>query len=775
MNVQQAVAQLLADPAHAANIVAVHCLPPQPARFAPFPAAVSLQLRAALARHGITQLYVHQAEAIEHVLRGRHVVVVTPTASGKTLCYNVPVLNAILGDSTARALYLFPTKALAQDQLAELLRLVETLEADIKTSTYDGDTPATARRAVRSAGHIVVTNPDMLHTGILPHHTRWVRLFENLRYVVIDELHHYRGVFGSHLANVIRRLRRLCAHYGSSPQFICCSATIANPGELASRLLDAPVEVINQNGAPSGEKHILFYNPPMINRQLGQRRSSLQAARDLAANFLMNNLQTIVFGRSRLAVELLLSYLREAMARQRRSPQLVQGYRGGYLPLERRNIERGLRDGSILGVVATNALELGIDIGGLQASVLCGYPGTVASAWQQMGRVGRRDEASVAVFVASSSPIDQYLVNHPDYFFGRSPVSGLVNPDNLVVLANHLKCAAFERPFEADESFGPSTAALLEFLEQEGVLHRSGQRWHWMDESYPAEAISLRSASVDNFVIVDQGPPARVIGEMDRPSVPTLLHEEAIYYHLGQQYQVERLDWEEKKAFVRPVAVDYYTDASLAVNLRVLEVADQRTDEQPRSYHGDVSVTWLATIFKKIKLHTHENIGWGKIHLPEESMHTSAYWLSLPDAATGGFSRDDLQTALSGLAHLLGALAPIYLMCDARDLGVVQEARSPFTGEPTVYVYERVPAGVGFSEKLFTMRRALLEAAVETARDCPCEHGCPSCVGPGPAAGAGAKQLTLWLLQRLTSEREVVGAAGASAQPARRTLSGRSG
>jgi DEAD/DEAH box helicase domain-containing protein len=556
-------------------------------------------------------------------------------------------------------------------------------------------------------------------------------------------------VFGSHLANVLRRLRRVCAHYGSNPVFICCSATIANPGELAAKLVEDEVVVVDENGAPSGEKHVLFYNPPVVNRQLGLRRSAMLASRDLASTFLANNLQTIVFGKSRLTVELLLSYVRQDLAQRKRSPELVQGYRGGYLPLERRAIERGLRSRELVGVVATNALELGIDIGGLQASVLCGYPGTIASAWQQMGRVGRRDEASVAVMVANSSPLDQFLVHHPDYFFGRTPESGLVNPDNLVIVANHLKCAAFERPFDPDESFGPATQPLLEFLEQEGVLHRSGRRWHWMDESYPAEAISLRSASVDNFVIIDQGPPAQVIGEMDRPSVPTLLHEEAIYLHLGQQYQVERLDWHEKKAYVRKVDVDYYTDANLAVSLRVLDVLEQRPDETPRSFRGEVSLTWLATIFKKIKLQTHENVGWGKIHLPEEAMHTTAYWLSLPSHASNGFTRDELQAALSGLAHLLEGLAPMYVMGDPRDLGVVHETRSPFTDEPTIYVYERVPAGVGFAEKLFTMRRALLEAAADAAERCACERGCPSCVGPVLEAHLNPKALSRRMLSRL--------------------------
>ncbi|MGE3911894.1 MAG: DEAD/DEAH box helicase [Chloroflexota bacterium] len=780
--------------------------PARPPTYAPLPDGLDGRLRAAYEQRGIGQLYTHQASAIRHTLNGRNVVVVTPTASGKTLCYNLPVLDAILKDPNARALYLFPTKALAQDQQSELHRLVESIGADIKTFTYDGDTPATARRAIRQAGHVVVTNPDMLHTGILPHHDKWVRLFENLKYVVVDELHHYRGVFGSHVANVLRRLRRICAFYGSNPQFICCSATIANADELgknlvgygsliddgafepsamlkerAEALVDLPLALVNESGAPSPEKFLLFYNPPVVNQQLGIRRSSTLVARNLATAFLSNQLQTIVFARSRLSVEVLLHYLKEAAKKRHLDADAIRGYRGGYLPRERRAIEAGIRDGSVRGVVATNALELGIDIGGLEAAVLTGYPGTVASTLQQMGRVGRRDKPSIAALVLSSSPLDQFIASHPDYFFGRTPESGLVNPANLVIRANHLRCAAFELPFEAGERYGgAATEELLRYFEDDGALHYNGasKKWYWASERFPAEAVSLRTAASDNFVIIDttQTGAPRVIGEMDRYAAPVYLHEEAIYIHGGQQHQVEKLDWEEKKAYVRQVSVDYYTDAELAVHLQVTDVFNQEVGAIPPSpnpspvrgrgeqaesvspahrergpgdeglpatpltfAHGEVSVTYQPTIFKKIKFDTHENVGWGKIHLPEEELQTTAFWVALPEDRTARLPKEEVEGGLVGLASLLGAIAPLYLMCDPHDVGVVPQVKSPFTGLPTIFIYERVPAGVGFAERLFAMRQELLDAAADLARRCLCESGCPSCVGPAGIVGAHGK------------------------------------
>ncbi|MFN0073010.1 MAG: DEAD/DEAH box helicase [Chloroflexota bacterium] len=751
VNVAQFVDRFLKTPASRACVTSVQHLSAQPAQWAEMPVGIDGRLVSALAQRGIQRLYSHQAEAISRARAGENVVTVTPTASGKTLCYNVPVLQSILADPSARALYLFPTKALAQDQLRELYGLVETLNVDIKAYTYDGDTPADARRAVRAAGHVVVTNPDMLHTGILPHHTRWVRLFENLRFVVIDELHHYRGVFGSHIANVLRRLQRICEFYGSSPQFICSSATIANPDELATRLTGLPFSLVDKSGAPTSEKYILFYNPPVVNQQLGIRAGTSQTSLGIAGELLGNDIQTIVFARSRLGVEILVSELKQLAATRGKSPDVVQGYRAGYLPNERRAIESGIKNGSIRSIVATNALELGVDIGGLEACILNGYPGSIASAWQQMGRVGRREGTSLAIYVATSSPLDQFLVTKPEYFFSKSPEAALVHPDNLVIMANHLRCAAFELPFNDQEQFGANdtTGEILSFLAEEQVVRHAGGRWFWMSERYPAEGLSLRSAAIDNFVIIETGPRARVIGEMDRASAPMLIHEEAIYIHLGQQYQVEKLDWDEKKAFVKAVNVDYYTDAEMAVDLKVLDVFAEADDESPRGAHGEVSVTAQATIFKKLKFETHENIGWGKIQLPEEEIHTSAFWLTIPSRTIADFPKPSLESGLMGLANLLVNLAPLYLMCDPRDLRSQTEIRSPFTGEPTVYLYERNPGGVGLAEKLYFMRLELVRAARELLTVCACPHGCPSCVGAHHLVGFEGKSSTLELFRRV--------------------------
>ena len=730
----------------------VEHIPARPADYGEWPEGIDARILALLRRRGIASPYRHQAEAIARVRAGRNVVVVTPTASGKTLCYNVPVLDTMLKEPNARALYLFPTKALAQDQLAELHGLVEELGADVKTFTYDGDTPASARKAIRLAGNIVVTNPDMLHTGILPHHTRWHRLFSELRYVVVDEMHTYRGLFGSHVANVLRRLKRVCEHYGAKPQLILCSATIANPRELAERLVEEPVELVGESGAPVAEKHFVFYNPPVVNRQLGIRASSLLAARRIAAKLIADGTHTIVFARSRLAVEVLLTYLREDARAAHKPEDAVRGYRGGYLPLQRREIERGLRDGAVLGVVSTNALELGIDVGSLDACVMVGYPGTIASTWQQAGRSGRRSVGSLAVLVASSSPLDQFVVTHPDYFFGRSVESGLINPDNLYVLVSHVKCAAFELPFGGEDRFGrQSIRDVLEYLGEREVLHRAGDRWHWNSEAFPAEEVSLRSASAENVVIVDQteSTKPRVIGEMDRLGAATMLHDEAIYMHEGQQYEVVRLDWEEKKAYVRKVDVDYYTDANLAVRLQVLDSFAEETVGGARRAWGEVALTTLATIFKKIKLHTHENVGWGKIRLPEDNLHTTAYWVALPEALGGGLTHVELQEGLLGLAHVLANVAPLFLMCDPRDLGVHPEIRAPFTEAPTVFVYDNVPGGVGLAERLYALHGELLAASRELIQGCPCEAGCPSCVGVPTEPTLNGKALTLQLLRGL--------------------------
>ena len=744
MTLEQILSAIREQPATARNVTTWHEIPARPGQFVPIPPSVNPRLAAALRSTGIESLYSHQAEAFEVAQSGRHLVVVTPTASGKTLCYNLSVLNTILETPEARALYLFPTKALSMDQVDELQTLVRALAADIKAYTYDGDTPGAARRAIRTAGHVVVTNPDMLHAAILPHHTKWLRLFENLRYLVIDELHTYRGLFGSHVANVLRRLRRICRFYGSTPQVICCSATIGNPQELAERLLEDEVTLIDNNGAPSGPKVFAFYNPPVINRELGIRRDAILEAEKLAGEFIRNRVPLIAFARSRRTAELPTTSFKSTAVMHQISPERIAGYRAGYLPSERRAIEQGLRDGHVLAVASTNALELGIDIGRLQAALLVGYPGTVASTWQQAGRAGRTQDLAAAILVATSDPLDQYIVRHPEYFFGQSPEVGLVNPDNLYVLASHVRCASFELPIDESERFGPNTLPeVLDYLQSQQIVHREGDRWHYVADAYPAQEVSLRSASTENVVIIDTTEASpRVVGEVDLASAPGLVHEDAIYLPLGQQYHVDRLEWEERKAYVHRVDVEYYTTAQIAVDIRVLQEFARGSGSPPPA-HGEVVVTYRPTIFKKLTLERHENVGWGPIHLPESTLHTSAYWLTLPEFP---IPREELQGLLVGLSHALAHVAALFLMCDPRDLGRTYEVHSPHTGRPTVFLYDSVPGGVGLAERLFRLHPQVLEAARDLIASCPCEAGCPSCVGPVLEVGSTGKARALEIL-----------------------------
>src|SRR6266849_9465106 len=571
---------LLTSPSTGPCITATRHFAPRPPVLVPFPPSLDPRIADALRARGIHELYSHQAQSWELIEKGHHVVVVTPTASGKTLCYNLPALQALVHQPDARALYLFPTKALAQDQLAELEALAKQLP-ELRMFTYDGDTPQDARRAVRARANLVLTNPDMLHSGILPHHTKWLNLFQNLRYVIIDELHAYRGVFGSHLANVLRRLKRICRHYGSAPQFIMASATIANPKELAERLTGEPVSGLSESGAPAGEKVFVCYNPPVVNPELGIRAPYLGEAAKLTARFLKAKVPTIVFCQSRLATEVVLASVKKAVEDKTGDSGMVRGYRGGYLPLRRREVEQGLRSGEVWGVVATSALELGIDIGHLDAAVLAGYPGTIASMWQQAGRAGRRSGGSVAVMVATSAPMDQYLATHPDYLFGAPPEHARVNPENPFILVNHLKCAAFELPFPAAETFGGDVQAHLQALEEEGLLHRAGEQFHWTSVTYPADHVSLRTVTSDNFLVIDttardekQIKRRQIIAEVDWKSAFAMVHPKAIYMVEGEPFEVQELRYredEEKVAYVKRVAVDYFTDAISAKGVWILQ------------------------------------------------------------------------------------------------------------------------------------------------------------------------------------------------------------
>ncbi len=743
-------------------VTAVRRLPAAEAAYAPFPAGIDPRLRAAFEARGVQQLYTHQAEAFDLVTQGRHVVVTTPTASGKTLCYNLPVLDRILKNPATRALYLFPTKALAQDQMAELHELVGAIskvagdENEIGVHTYDGDTPQDARRTIRTKAHIVLSNPDMVHSGILPHHPRWAKLFENLQFIIIDELHAYRGVFGSHLANVLRRLQRICRHYGSNPQFICSSATIANPSELAAGLAERPFSLVSKSGAPRGEKFFVFVNPPVVNRELGIRKSYVAESRRVAGEFLRRNLQVIVFAQSRTTTEILTTYLKEDFEDVPGMPERIRGYRGGYLPLRRREIEKGLRAGEVRGVVSTNALELGIDIGALDVCVMAGYPGTIASTWQRAGRAGRRTGQSAAVMVSSSAPIDQFVVRHPSYFFDASPEHALVNPDNLHILVDHVKCAAFELPFTTEETYGQvNVQEVLGVLQESGLVHRSGHedeagQWHWTSESYPANAVSLRSISSDNFVITDHTSGAKVIGETDFTSALSTLHPKAIYMVEGKIFQVEELDFVGRKAHVKEVDCDYYTTAITYTKVTIL---DRFAADSPSvALHGEVHVVSRVVGFKKIKFHTNENVGSGELDLPEQQMHTTSYWLEIPLAVmnTLPYATDDRRDGVVGLAFAMKQVAQLLLMCDARDVGLsVNAGETDGDDTPRIFIYDAYPGGIGFSAPLWGMQRELLSKASALIAGCDCETGCPTCVGPVGETGPLAKTVALRLLEHL--------------------------
>ncbi len=803
-DVRQVLGRLVSGRSLRAEVVAHRVSPAEAAKFADLPDDLDPQLPEALARRNIRRLYTHQRAAYDSVRAGKNTVIVTPTASGKTLCYNLPVVNAMLADPGARALYLFPTKALSRDQSAELLELMGSLDVSSKsggkdpklgTSVYDGDTPPAERRVVRDRAHVVMSNPDMLHTAILPHHPKWMRLFENLKYVVIDELHTYRGVFGSHLCNVLRRLRRVCRFHGSDPVFIAASATIANARSFAERLLEAPVELVEENGAPLGERHFVMLNPPVTNPALGLRASYLSLAREVASRFLRERIHTIVFCGARTITEVMTKYLKDLFrSKVDRRPQIV-GYRGGYLPRQRRSIESGLRDGSIRGVVSTNALELGIDIGALDACVIAGYPGTVASARQQAGRAGRRQGASAAVLVLRSSPLDQYLADHPEFLLDASPECAQLNADNLQILVSHLKCAAFELPIEDDEGLSGDVETeneLRAYLEEHGVLRHTGGRWHWCLDAYPANDISLRSVTSTNFVVVDTTNKSnQVIAEVDYTWAFTTIHEGAIYMVQSEQYHVDKLDWDRRKAFVRKVDSEYYTDALSSAKVKVLQIlregtvtggassreagnrsSGSRSSETgaPTAY-GEVEVIRKAIGYKKIKFYTQENLGWGDILLPEDVYHTQSTWITLPRALIEELSvpQSELIDALHGLANLCHGLASMLLMCDRRDMGVVIGDRTrewfaqpswpgraaeqpPDEFEPSIFLYDQYSGGIGLAEALHPIVGELIRGARERLQVCSCPSGCPGCVGPEQEVGARSKDVALRLVDLLLLE-----------------------
>ncbi len=785
----QLIDLLKSHPEIGPNLAYVQRIPPREAVTSPFPEDLPEEIVSTLRSRGIEQLYSHQADCWEIVQSGKHAVVVTPTASGKTLCYNMPVLTSALNSPGSKALYLFPTKALSQDQVAELNSVVDGTGKPIKVYTFDGDTPQSARQAIRKQGDVVVTNPDMLHQGILPHHTKWISLFQNLRYVVIDELHIYRGVFGSHMANLIRRLKRVCEFHGSSPQFICCSATIANPKEHAEAVTELPMELIDKSGSPASEKHFVFYNPPIVNEPLGIRASYIKEARRLASVLLQNDVSTIVFALSRLNVEVLTKYLKDEFESGRErltSGEVVAGYRGGYLPNRRREIEKGLRDGALRGVVATNALELGIDIGSLDAAVLAGYPGTVASTWQQSGRAGRRGRSTVTLLIGRSTPLDQFLMTAPEYFFGSSVEHARINPDNLSVLVDHIKCGAFELPFRKDEQFGhvrpKDLKEILEFLQEGGVVHFSGDQWHWTEDVYPAVNVSLRRIEKGNFVVVRRGEESRIIAEVDYGSAITTIYPDAVYMTDGEQYIVDDLDWDGRKAIVRNTDSDYYTDAIDYTNVKVLDEFESRRCGPVDVSLGEVQVMTRAVGFKKIKFYTMENVGYGDINLPDLEMDTSSYWFTLPESFLGsfGFSRSDQIDGVLGLANAMHAIAAFNLMSTTHDIhrsvgdksaewyvrnsfgdrGIYQSQEGKPSGakpslaafQPTVFLFDNFQGGVGFSQQLYDLHEKLMAQTLSLIAGCKCRGGCPSCVGPAREVGERSKEVAVAILKGLSEE-----------------------
>jgi DEAD/DEAH box helicase domain-containing protein len=842
---QRLLSQWRSEPSINSNIMAWHETPARPGKLTPFPPDLNPAIIRALKSNGIVQLYSHQVRAWELSQLGKHFIVVTGTASGKSLCYNLPVLNRLIGDSNARALYLFPTKALGQDQQNSLQSLLQSIHDEIiperyslAPAIYDGDTPQHERAQIRTKARMIFSNPDMLHTGILPHHTLWVEFFTNLKLIVIDEVHTYRGVFGSHVANVIRRLVRIAKFYGSQPLFLLTSATIANPSALAQRLVGEDVVAIDDDGSIRGIQNFLIYNPPVINKELGLRKSPFQESIRLAEDLLARNIQTLIFSRSRPSVEILLSYLRNRISTSSGiTADQIRGYRSGYLPGQRRQIEKGLRDGSLRAVVATNALELGIDIGGIEAVIMVGFPGSIAATRQQAGRSGRGELPSLAILVATSDPVDQFLSAHPDFLINQSVESALIDPDNLLILLNHLRCAAFELPFKLDEGYGnvktSSLAELLQFLIEKGDLHKSGDKFFWMADQYPAQQLSLRSSSTNSIILqlvseLEETPPA-VIGQVDYESALWMVHPEAIYIHDAEAFFVKSLDLEKRLASLKVASVDYYTQPRRETKVEILQKTNEQENQGVIRGFGDVKVITQVIGFKKVHWLTHEILGYGDLQLPPCELETCGYWIVLKDnlidkLRNAGLWRNDLidygidwpdqralarardgyqcqicgipengrehdvhhktpfrsyenyqkanvlsnlitlchtchqkaeinvrvRSGLSGLGYVLGNISSLFLMCDIHDLGVHTEPQSIlFSGLPTIIIYEGIPAGIGFSQHLFSIHPDLMTNAYDLVLNCKCVDGCPSCVGPGGENGLGGKNETLALLKAL--------------------------
>jgi DEAD/DEAH box helicase domain-containing protein len=743
MNADEFLAQTKHSKFFSDQIVHVESLPPRDACYQETQGGLHPAVAEVLSGQGIDQLYSHQATAIDHVRQKKNIVIVTGTASGKTLCYTVPVMETLLEDDKATMLFIYPTKALAQDQLRGL-GLFQKPDAGINflAGTYDGDTPQNLRRKIRDGGNIILTNPDMLHQGMLPQHARWNRLFANLRYVVIDEVHAYRGVFGSHLANVMRRLERICQHYGSSPQFICSSATIANPKQHAEDVCGVKMDLVDNDGSPRGPKRFVLWNPPSLKsaatgnqsnwRIGGDRRSPVGEAIALLTALVKEGIQSIAFVRTRLASELIFKGCRERLTPvSRKLAKSVHAYRGGYLPEERREIERKLANREILGVSSTNALELGIDIGSLEACILVGYPGTIASLWQQAGRAGRGVEESIVFLLAQNSPMDQYLMAHTNYLFDQNPENAVVDPDNPHIVVGHLKCAAHELPIPVDEvtDLGDYAEPVIEILEEDQNIKNIDGKWYWASSEYPAANVNLRNIAGPVYTIQDQAKGHQVIGTLDEISAMSQLHSHAVYLHGADTYFVDKLDLEQKIAFVKRQNLDYYTQSVQTSEIRIDETEAEEEWKGGILGFGDVTVTTSIPMFKKIRFHSRDSLGFEKLELPPQILETVSFWFAPPPHIAQAMTEKNMLIgeALMGIANVLIEVAPLFVMCDTQDVGVVVDEKN--LNKSAIFFHDRYPGGMGFSRRCMDQFDGIMNTISDVIRDCGCDDGCPSCVG----------------------------------------------
>ncbi len=764
---------------YAGQIVHARTIPARGARYARLREPLSAPVRAALKASGTEQFYTHQAEAINAARAGHNLVVATSTASGKTLCFNVPVLEALARDPLARDLYLYPTKALAQDQLGKLNALLKAAGPGIVNplaATYDGDTPQGARSRLRKSARILLTNPDMLHAGILPNHALWAEFFRHLRYVVIDEAHSYRGVFGSQVACVLRRLRRVCALYQgkAAPVFIATSATIANPAEHFELLTGLPAQVISDDGSPHGPRTFALWNPPFVDRTHTARRSANHEASELFTSLVTSGVRTITFARARVVAELLLRYARQQL--QRRRPELVDrvaAYRAGYMKDERRDIERALFGGRLVGVMATSALELGIDVGGLDAAILVGYPGTIASLWQQAGRAGRGTEPALATLVGLDNPLDQYYMRHPDQLLGKPQENALLDPDNVYILQRHLPCAAHEAPLHVapdpaappvtalsddEKLFGPGFVDAMIALENDGTLRYTGEQWVYTQSDYPAQGVSLRDAEGDRFAVLDASNHFRMIEELSASTAPQRVHPGAIYLHQGESYQVTEYNADLRHAIVRPVTADYYTQPREINDVRIVRSLRHQALPSTTAYLGRVRVRSQVVGFRRLQQFSEANLGEEPLEMPVSEYETVAVWWDLPDDLPVLLAARGLDPlgGIHAVEHAAIGILPLFAMCDRWDIGGLSTPRHPDTEQAQIFIYDGFPGGVGIAEKGFGLLPQLWAATLDVINGCACLDGCPSCV-QSPKCGNNNQPLdkaaAKVILQRLLQGR----------------------